>query len=107
MTGDLFSLRPLVVRVAAGCDDGAEVTITPPDVLRVAAEVKARDGLPVAVRFAPGTDPGSVLIVARRLGGDTASVTVRVQPPMRLTQALGPPTNLYWTALRGAPGCGC
>jgi hypothetical protein len=70
---------PLIIQVA-GCDRGADVSITPPGVLRVAAEVRANDARAAALRLRAGARAGTATVTVRRDGRVTGAITVVVVP---------------------------
>jgi hypothetical protein len=71
---------PVIVRFAPGCDHGAQLTISPPGLLRIAAVARAHDGLPVAVRLTAGAQLGTALLTVERDDRVVGSVTVVVEP---------------------------
>jgi hypothetical protein len=74
------SAQFLLVHVAEGCSQGAQVQIAPPGLVSVVNEIKARDGLPVAVELT-GRHPGTGTLGVRGPGGIDSAVPLLVIDP--------------------------
>lgn len=71
-------VAPLIVRVAQGCKQGADVSVTPAQALRAVRQAKATDGRPVAIVFA-GRIPGTATITVHHHGQLVGTLSVLVE----------------------------
>ena len=72
------SAGSLLVQVSAGCTHGGRFVVAPAGLVSVEKEVKARDGLPVAVELV-GLHPGSGTLTVTGAGQVHGVVPIQVQ----------------------------